>query len=210
MAGALRSLRDAMAAYGLSGLALDAASGAVLAAVLLSAMPFLGFLVDRARWYAARAISSMFGPRASFFVMNYATFPGVIAHELAHAFVARLSGCRINEIRMFEPSGDSLGHVKFTCQGSRRRQSFQMAASSCAPVLCGMALVPGIWRLASMFHGALLQAMLFHFSISVACHMTMSRADMASYRKGAIGLFIRMAPVCLCVSYAVGRGSIGG
>ncbi len=210
MAGALRALRASLEAAGLSGLLLDAASGCVLALVVLSAVPALGFFIGTCRKYASRAIASAFGPRAAFFVMNYATFPGVILHELSHTLVAKLSGCRIDEVKLFEPSGDSLGYVRFSCIGPKRRQAFQMAASACAPVLCGLALVPGIWRLAGMFHGALLQAMLFHAAVSVGCHMTMSRADMKSYRKGAFGLFFRLAPICLCVSYAVGRGTIGG
>lgn len=210
MAGAVTALRGSLEAAGLSGLALDAVSGAIIAFAVLAVVPAFGFLVDRARWYVSKAVASAFGQKAAFFLMNYATFPGVITHELSHALVAKLSGCRINSIKLFEPSGSTLGSVQFTCQGSKRRQSFQMAASSCAPVLCGMALTPAIWRFAGMFHGAVLQAMLFHFSVSVACHMTMSRMDMRSYRKGAIGLFLRLAPVCLCVSYAFGRGSFGG
>lgn len=204
------ALRASLEAAGLSGLLLDAVSGCVIAAVLLSAVPALGFFIGTCRKYAHRAVASAFGPRAAFFVMNYATFPGVMAHELSHALVARLSGCRIESMRLFEPSGDSLGYVKFSCAGPKRRQSFQLAASACAPVLCGLVLVPGIWRLAGVFHGALLQAMLFHAAVSVGCHMTMSRPDMKNYRKGALGLFFRLAPICLCLSYAVGRGSIGG
>lgn len=210
MAGAVTALRASLEAAGLSGLALDGVSGCAIAAVLLSVVPLFGFLVGRCRWYASKAISSAFGRRAAFFVMNYATFPGVILHELSHALVAKLCGCRIDEMKLFEPSGDSLGYVRFSCTGPKRKQSFQMAASACAPVLCGLALVPGIWRLAGIFHGALLQALLFHAAVSVGCHMSMSGADMKSYRKGALGLFLRLAPICLCVSYAVGRGSIGG
>lgn len=210
MAGALGALRASLEAAGLSGLMLDAVSGCIIAAVLLSVLPAVGLFLGMCRKYAAKAIASAFGRRAAFFVMNYATFPGVIMHELSHALVARLSGCRIDEMKLFEPSGDSLGYVKFSCAGSKRRQAFQMAASACAPVICGFALVPGIWRLAGMFHGSVLRLLLFHAAVSVACHMTMSSVDMKSYRKGALGLLLRLAPICLCVSYAFGRGSIGG
>ena len=210
MAGAVTALRASLEAAGMSGLLLDGVSGCIVAAVLLSAVPLLGFLVGMCRRYASKAIASMFGRRAAFFVMNYATFPGVILHELSHAFVAKLCGCRIDSMKLFEPSGDSLGYVRFSCVGPKRKQSFQMAASACAPVICGLALVPGIWKLAGVFHGALLQALLFHAAVSVGCHMSMSSGDMKSYRKGAIGLFIRLAPICLCLSYAIGRGSIGG
>lgn len=193
-------------AAGLSGLLLDAVLGAAIAAAALAAVPFAGFLVGRARRYVHVFLASALGPRVAFFIMNYATFPGVIAHEFAHALVAKLSGGRVDELRPFAPSGDSLGYTRFTCIGTRGQRAFQAAAASCAPVACGYVLVSGLRRLAAYYPGeAGVRALLFYLAASVACHMSMSAADLKCYRHGAVGLSVRAAAIGLVAAYIIGR-----
>lgn len=200
------AIYDGTGALGLSGIVRDLASGAVLALIVLCAVPAVGMLAGQLRQAAYRGICRLAGQRAAFAVINYLTFPGVAAHELAHALVAKATGCRIDEVALFRPSGDSLGYVRFTCRGSRGKMSFQAAAASCAPVLLGFPAIRGLAALAVRFSGYWAAGIvLYHAAFSVACHMTMSRQDLKNYAKGCARLFLYLALAGLAVFYFYGR-----
>lgn len=200
---------------GLTGAVLDLVSGFCLAVLALAAVPAVGLFVAYLRNILYGFFGRTLGPKAAFAVMNYLTFPGVMAHELAHALVAKLTGCKINEIKLFRPSGDSLGYVKFTCQGKPARMAFQAAAASCAPVFVGFVTISLLSALAIRFNGYWHVGVLaYHAAFSTACHMTMSRQDLNSYKRGVPRLLLYLTVAGFAVSYLYGGslalGTIGG
>ncbi len=206
MGTVIRSIYGWLSSTGLSGALLDIVCGAVLAVLALAAIPGVGMFVSYLRNMLYRFFGRTLGPKAAFAIMNYLTFPGVMAHELSHALVARVTGCRINEVKLFRPSGDALGYVRFTCQGKPSRMAFQAAASSCAPVFMGFVTISLLSALAARFSGYWHVGLLaYHAAFSTACHMTMSRQDLKSYRKGVPRLLLYLTVAGFVASYLCGR-----
>lgn len=202
----IRAVYEAAGMFGLSGALRDLACGAVLALAALLAIPVVGMVAGYLRSAAQRGIARLAGSGAAFAVMNYLTFPGVIVHELAHALVAKAMGCRIDEVELFRPSGDSLGYVRFTCRGSRGKMSLQAAAASCAPVFIGFFAIRALAALAARFSaywGA--GIVLYHAAFSVACHMTMSGQDLKNYAKGCVRLFLYLTLAGFVLFYVYGK-----
>lgn len=190
---------------GFSGLALDLLCGLTLAILFMALVPLAGRFTGAVMDCVLRGMSELAGHGASFFLANYATFPGVIFHELSHAAGAKLSGARVDRISLFEPNGKTLGCVEFTCRGKKKRHAaFQKAVASCAPVIGGAILVPMFLRIARWGAGLpLLQVMSVHGAFSMACHMDMSRQDMKNYIKGCAWLlpYATMALTVLAYYY---------
>lgn len=205
----IRALSALLSGYGLTGITLDLACGAVLALAAMAIAPLIGFLSGRAEAAAYRGIAGAAGHKAAFFIVNYVTFPGVVAHELAHAIGARLSGARVTEMCLFRPEGQTLGHVSIECRGRRGQAAVQLAASACAPVISGLILVPLAFGLAVRFRGHLAAGLfLYHFAASVICHMGMSGQDLRSYARGCLGLFPWFLAAGFVASYMSRMGTI--
>lgn len=194
---------------GLSGLGLDLACGVVLAALSMAFIPFAGRMVGLLSDCVLRGLSELFGRDAAYWIGNYATFPGVVLHEFSHAAAAKLSGAKVESMKLFSPDGTTLGQVQFTCQGKRRRElAFQRACASCAPVVGGVLFI-------SLFHKAAvwgcgywpLQVLSWHGALSMACHMDMSRQDMKNYLRGCVWLLPYATAVFTVVAYAVGHST---
>ena len=152
-------------------------------------------------------MANLFGRDAAYWTANYITFPGVVLHELSHAVAAKLSGAKVDSVRLFDPDGETLGHVEFTCRGKHKRDiAFQRAVSSCAPVI-------GCWLSILLFRSVAawgagypaITLLAWHGSASAVCHMDMSRQDMKNYLKGCVWLAPYMLAVCTVISYAVGH-----
>lgn len=200
---------DMFSEAGLSGLSLDFACGAVLAVCVMSAVPLIGRLVGFLMECVLRGLSSATSNQTANMIANYATFPGVILHELSHAIGAKISGAKLESVRLFEPDGQKLGCVEFTCRGKRHREvAFQRALSSCAPVLGGFVFVPFFMTMASWAGTYWLLAILsWHGAFSMACHMDMSRQDMKNYLKGCVWLIPYMIAGCTVVAYYIGHNA---
>lgn len=209
MARLIEWLQGLLRPLGMSGLTLDLAVGACLAAMALSAVPLLGWAIGRIRQLIYKGLIQALGEGPAFAIMNWLTFPGVMAHELAHAFVAKLCGARIDEVRLFRPAGDSLGYVRFTCRGKPGRMALQAAASSCAPVFMGIFTIQLLAMLAAAFPGYWqVRLIAYHAAFSTVCHMTMSRQDLASYKKGCLRIFACLTAVGFVLSYMAGKGTL--
>lgn len=205
----IRWVQGFLRPLGLSGLTLDLAVGALMAAAVLGFVPMLGMAAGKARNMIHKGLIQAIGQDAAFAVMNWLTFPGVMAHELAHAIVARISGARVDEVRLFRPAGDSLGYVRFTCRGSARSMAFQAAAASCAPVLMGFVTIRLLAALAASFPAYWqVRVIAYHAAFSTAVHMTMSPQDLSNYRRGCVRLFACLTAVGFVLSYMAGRGTI--
>lgn len=200
---------DVFSDAGLSGLSLDFACGAVLAICLMAAVPLIGRFVGFLMECVLRGLSSLTDSHTANLVANYLTFPGVILHELSHAIGAKISGAKLDSVRLFEPDGQSLGKVEFTCRGKKRREvAFQRALSSCAPVLGGFVFVPFFMTMASWAGSYWLLAILsWHGAFSMACHMDMSKQDMKNYLKGCVWLMPYIVMACTVAAYYIGHNA---
>lgn len=194
---------------GLSGLSLDLACGTALAVALMAAVPLVGRGVGAIMDCAMKGIAQVAGRRTALFLANYATFPGVILHELSHAVGAKLSGAKLDRVSLFEPNGETLGTVEFTCRGKRRRNiAFQKAVSSCAPVIGGIVMVSVFMSVSRWGDGyPALQAMSAHGAFSMACHTDMSRQDMKNYVGGCMWLLPYMAMAMTVIAYYFGHSA---
>ena len=194
---------------GFSGLGLDLLCGIVLGVCVMSAVPLIGRLIGFLMDCVMRGLSSISDGHTANMIANYVTFPGVILHELSHAVGAKISGAKIESIRLFEPDGQSLGCVEYSCRGKRRRDmAFQRALSSCAPVLGGFVCIHVFLAMAN-WAGPYwpLALMSWHGIFSMACHMDMSRQDMKSYIKGCVWLLPYVIMVCTVVAYYIGHNA---
>lgn len=209
MKGIVLGTWDFFTGLGLSGLSLDLACGAVLGLLAMAAVPCFGRIMSVVAGYAMSFLRGMTGRHMAYLITNYLTFPGVVLHELSHAVGAKASGAKVTEIRFFEPDGERLGCVKFSCRGRHKRQmAVQMAVSSCAPVVLGWAFLNVFLSLSSWARGCfLLQAMSWHGAFSMLCHMDMSRQDMKNYIKGCLWLFPYAVAACTVIAYIIGHGA---
>lgn len=200
---------DFFQGLGLSGLSLDLACGALLAVLIMAFVPLVGRGVGAVMDCAMKGVAQFAGRGAAMFLANYATFPGVILHELSHAVGAKLSGAKLDKVSLFEPNGETLGRVEFTCRGKRRRDiAFQKAVSSCAPVLGGIVMVSVFVAVSRWGDGSpMLQAMSMHGAFSMACHTDMSRQDMKNYVSGCLWLLPYMAMAMTVIAYYFGHAA---
>lgn len=200
---------DFFTGLGLSGLELDLACGAALALAFLAVTPVLGRTVGLLMDTVMKGLAAAVGRRTAYWIANYATFPGVVLHELSHAAGAKVSGAKVESVRLFDPDGQSLGCVRFTCRGKRRRDmAFQRALASCAPVIGGIVSISLFRAAAAWGRGyAPLEILAWYSAFSMACHMDMSGQDMKNYLKGCVWLFPYAAVLFLVIAYYIGHGA---
>ena len=116
----------------------------------------------------------------------------IYVHELSHAAFAVFSGAKVTSIHCLTLfSRDTLGYVNFVTAGRPVKRAFQLAFISCAPTITGIGflmLSVHVLKSVPMSFGA--RAVMLYFVLSVADHMSMSRADAKNYLKGCGMLFI--------------------
>lgn len=178
----------------------------VLQAVLLEValflcVPVLGIVIEAVIVkFFRRIIARLITARGEYFFSSYLLFPGVMIHELSHAFFALITGARITEIALFKPDGDSLGHVSFVARGDTFFRALQNSFSACAPVVTGMVLTSLIaFKLFPVLAGPLQWVLAIYIFIAVLFHMNMSSADLKCYFRGALPLLVFALPICLAV-----------
>ena len=177
-------------------------SFAITCIVLLSVM-IAGFIVDFLENVCLNLLTWIAGANFALIVCNYLTLPGVIVHELSHAFFVFLTGATLTELRLFEfcRSG-RLGHVSFRTVGNKRQQGVQLAFISCAPVLVGFILEYIMFFVfVRVSISGPLRWFLYYLIFSVGCHMSMSNEDIINYFKGIFVVFPFMFSVFLFVQY---------
>lgn len=124
-------------------------------------------------------------------LINYAFFPGVMIHELSHAFFAVITGAKVTEIALFKVEDGALGHVNFKNRGNIILVAIQNVFVSSAPMFVGAAVVIGcgLWLSVLPAGYIWLKIIIWYLMISMFFHMTMSPADIKVYIKG-VPLFI--------------------
>ena len=136
-------------------------------------------------------------------IVNYVMFPGVMIHELAHAFFAVITGAKITEVALFKVEDGALGHVNFKNRGNVIVVALQNIFISSAPMFVGAAVVVGcgIWLSVLPAGYIWLKIIIWYLMISMFFHMTMSPADISVYIKGVplfiVILFVVFLPIRL-------------
>jgi hypothetical protein len=168
---------------------------ALYALIIAALLPFViiavGYLIQLIGEALASGLSIMFAPQVASGLVNYVFFPGVVLHEMAHAFLAVITGAKITEVALFKHVDDSLGHVNFRNRGNIIVVALQNIFISSAPMFIGAVVVWGcFYWIHALGHTLLwLRILLGYIGVSMFFHMTMSPADIKVYVKG-IPLFI--------------------
>lgn len=140
-------------------------------------------------------LSIIFGSHITTFILNYVTFIGVIHHELSHMIFAFITGAKIVSFKLFKVFNhkDSLGTVKINPRGPYIIRGLQLGLSAIAPLITGIINVSlVVWYILSNNLSIVYIVALIYCIVSIVLHMTLSNADIDSYRKGriSIGLII--------------------
>ena len=178
--------------------------GSAIKATLLFfvAMIVLGLIASGIEHLIINIMSLFLGPAFALVFSNYITFPGTILHELSHAAVAFLTGAQITEIKVFEFSLTSLGHVSYRNRGPKLQREIQDCLTACAPVITGTFAAGFLWdviRNNTFSTGAFVA--LVYLLVCVIDHMTMSIPDVINYFRGIRGgaLFVLTVNVVIFI-----------
>ena len=164
----------------------------IIVAVLI---PFLvivvGAFINLVGEALGQIVGMAFAPVVAQGLINYVFFPGVMIHELSHAFFAVITGAKITEVALFKVEDGALGHVNFKNRGNIILVAIQNVFVSSAPMFVGAAVVIGcgLWLSVLPAGYIWLKIIIWYLMISMFFHMTMSPADIKVYIKG-VPLFI--------------------
>ncbi len=175
--------------------------------ILAVVIPFLvivvGYFINLIGEALGQIIAMATAPVVANAIVNFAFFPGVMIHELAHAFLAVITGAKITEVALFKVEDGSLGHVNFRNRGNIIIVALQNVFISSAPMFVGAAVCIGcgLWLSVLPAGYIWLKVIIWYLMISMFFHMTMSPADIKVYIKGVplfiIILFIVFVPLRL-------------
>ncbi len=170
-------------------------------------IPFLviviGYFINLIGEAFAAIMGMITAPVVAQGIVNYVMFPGVMIHELAHAFFAVITGAKITEVALFKVEDGALGHVNFKNRGNVIVVALQNIFISSAPMFVGAAVVVGcgIWLSVLPAGYIWLKIIIWYLMISMFFHMTMSPADISVYIKGVplfiVILFVVFLPIRL-------------
>ena len=170
-------------------------------------IPFLviviGYFINLIGEAFAAIMGMITAPVVAQGIVNYVMFPGVMIHELAHAFFAVITGAKITEVALFKVEDGALGHVNFKNRGNVIVVALQNIFISSAPMFVGATVVVGcgIWLSVLPAGYIWLKIIIWYLMISMFFHMTMSPADISVYIKGVplfiVILFVVFLPIRL-------------
>lgn len=144
----------------------------------------IGAAIDFIEQKEINLFSRLTNHKIAYFLCNYATFVGTIIHEYSHAMFGTLTGAKVTNIKCFEFSGGRLGHVEFIPTGNKLKQSIQLAAIGCAPVVMGLIIEDILIKCFLCSTTTAAKIILGYLILSVFNHMSMSKSDIKNYTKG--------------------------
>lgn len=163
-------------------------SAIILTIFVIIAMVIIGFIIGVITEHIARCLASLFGYRLGYIIANYLTFPGVIHHELSHAFVAIITGAKLAKIELFKipsKSGGALGTVSFIPRGPKIIQSIQLTLTPLAPIPFGALTLRTIYNFMKVAELSLgIWIVLVYMMVSILLHMKLSTQDIKTSLKG--------------------------
>ena len=131
-------------------------------------------------------VGMILAPVVAMALINYVFFPGVMIHELSHAFMALITGAKITEVALFKKQDESLGHVNFRNRGNFVVRSLQDIFISSAPMFGGAGVITaciyGLKHISKELWW--LKILIGYIAVSMFFHMTMSPADIKVYVRG--------------------------
>lgn len=199
----VNSLIDYLNTSGFTGFQLQLILVLILVLGFLLSVVIVGSIVNYLERLEIELLSHFMSVRAAICVCNYFTFPGVMLHELCHAFMCFLTGAKVTKIKLFQLADDNgvLGYVDFVCRGSKPMQLYQLSMSSCAPVVFGYLILYFLYQMLKVDVSSVLwfRFLIYWLMISMFNHMSMSSQDLKCYFKGWIIVF----PMCFLLFYAI-------
>lgn len=124
------------------------------------------------------------------FFMHYATFPGIVIHELSHLTFAIITGAEVRDVCFFEDENGRVGHVTTHSRGPWFIVAIQYTLIAIAPVVVGLTL--GFLLLRYIFaeqHSLVMNIILWYLVVCIVNHSTMSKSDIEGYFRG-VWIFI--------------------
>ena len=189
-------------------------SGSIVQTSLLFALIFpaamiaAGAVISGVQHFLTKIITAILGSGFTFILVNYLMFPGVMLHEISHATMAYLTGAKVTEVALFEPSGGTLGYVNYRTRGPVFLQSIQRVMASSAPVYLGAAFVYLFYFLiTTVVSGVFWKVILGYIAMSMIFHMTMSAQDFKTFFKGLPAFIVSIFCVSMVVLYFTQYGN---
>ncbi len=171
----------------------------ISAAIITLTIPVWGLIIHMLNRFIFSILKRIAGTNAALFIANWLTFPGVIHHELSHAFFALITGAKITEFKPFWPDKNtgSLGNINFVARGNLLIRSIQLSLSASAPVIMGtLSSVLLVNWLNSQTMSLSLTVLFIYLLFSIVIHASMSTADVKIMLKGIWVLFILSWIIC--------------
>lgn len=198
-------LTEVLTASGLSGIRLDIAASVLLSLAVMLFAIVVGRFIEILDEWLIRVTARATGFSVARFILNRAMFMGTVFHECSHALAAILTGANVVKMCCFTLfSKTKLGYVEFETVGGRVKRSLQLSMVSCAPVLTGFITVPLFANLAVSASSWVLRIVFGWIALSILCHMSMSKADVQMYVKGAIVVLPLLSMIVFIVRYVMG------
>lgn len=168
---------------------------ALVSVCIVIDLELLSYIINYTTKCIIKVLSIIFGSHITTFILNYVTFVGVIHHELSHMIFAFITGAKIVSFKLFKIINhkDSLGTVKIVPRGPYIIRGLQLGLSAIAPLINGIISVNlMVWYILNNNLSIVCNITLIYCIVSIVLHMTLSNADIESYRKGriSIGLII--------------------
>lgn len=155
-----------------------------------------------------KLLSKIFGNRKATCIVNKATFIGTITHELSHAAVAIILGCKVTGMKLlslFSKNGE-LGHVSVVTKQNIVGK-IKMSLISCAPVFANTTLAIIVYsKVLKATNSVPLISIAWYMIVSLINHASMSSVDTKHYIKGApfiiviLSMIFAIAKVMLNIS----------
>lgn len=198
-------LTEVLTASGLSGIRLDIAASILLSLAVMLFAIVVGRFIEILDEWLIRVTARATGFSVARFILNRVMFMGTVFHECSHALAAILTGANVVKMCCFTLfSKTKLGYVEFETVGGRVKRSLQLSMVSCAPVLTGFITVPLFANLAVSASSWALRIVFGWIALSILCHMSMSKADVQLYVKGAIVVLPLLSMIVFIVRYVMG------
>ncbi|MBO5620102.1 MAG: hypothetical protein J5959_00560 [Butyrivibrio sp.] len=169
---------------------------ALIITLIIPTWDILIYLLNKLLYMLLSKITS---EKAAMTIVNWLTIPGVIHHEISHAFLAIVTGAVVTEFRPFWPdrTTGSLGHVNFMTRGSLLVRSIQYTLTSAAPVMMGTITSLILFALARKTLPITTLIILIYLIFSILIHSSMSFADVKVMLRGIWVLYIGLLIFCI-------------
>ena len=153
--------------------------------IIMVLIILIGGMIDKLETLQMKLLNKFVTVKASEFICNRLTFPGIMVHELSHAVFASMLGAKVTKIKLISLRQDGrLGWIEYQTRGKKILQGLQLSWSACAPTIMGAILETMIIHIFS-HAGIFSKVILIYFMISIADHMSMSKQDILNYIHGS-------------------------